>query len=369
MAAREQLSKDILAWSKGKGHMALVLPTSTGKSFNSFNIINNTYNGGDTILAVFPETPLIESFKQDCIKLGFEHLLENMTLICYASLHKYVDQDWKYVILDEGHHGVSDIRSDLISKLRAKYFILLSATLSEDNEDILFGILPFEKFYLSVSKAIERGILPEPEIIVKQIELDDEIVRNEMKYGKNVIKMTDLEYYQALSKSVTYWREKYQKEGQAFQRNKMLSEGSARARFLAKCKTDFARELIETLNERHIVFCGSLDQAKQLNGKQLVSSERSKKTNLKMIEDFNRGKTDSLFCKNMLREGINLVNCPVGIVIQLNNQEKDLIQQLGRCLRDSFPRLYILLVKDTVDDRFFNNSTASINEDYITFED
>lgn len=364
--ARKELSEEILKWSGGKKYLFLEMATSTGKSFNTFNIISSSYKGGK-ILALFPEITLIDSFRLDCIKLGFQSLLEEMTLACYASLHKYVDEDWSWVIMDEGHHVISDIRIDLVGKLKFQRVIGLSATLSEDTEDILFGALPFDKFVLTASEAIERSILPEPEIRVQYVELDDSLPKNTFKYGKKEVLLTDKEYYKKLSESITYWRELYQDKGENYQKLKMLSQGSARQRFLAKCKTEAAKELILHLNKRHIVFCGSLDQAKELNGKQLVSSERSKKTNLKMIEDFNEGKTNCLFAKSMLKEGINLKDCPIGIIIQMNNQEKDFCQMLGRCLRDSSPIMYVLLVKGTVDERFFDNSTKSLNKDYLTF--
>lgn len=367
LEARIKLSQEILVWSEGKNEIFLEMSTGVGKSFNFFNIVNEDYQGGE-ILCLFPETPLIESFKLDCIKLGFERLLSNMTLACYASLHKYIDINWEWACLDEGHHLTSDIRVDLINKLKYRRVVGLSATLSEENEDILFSCLPFHKFSLTTSEAVERGILPEPEVRIVSIDLDDTILRNEVKYGKKVVKVSDRGYYKKLSESITYWKNRFEDEGSPFLKNKMLAEGNNRQKFLAKCKTETAKELIKTFDTRYIVFCGSLEQAREIDAKHVVSSKTSKKVNLGMIEAFNAGKIDRLFMKNMLKEGQNLVDCPVGLVIQLNNQEKDFVQILGRLLRADNPILYILMVNDTVDTRFFNSSTKKLNKDYLTHQ-
>lgn len=366
--ARQQLSKEIEWWSRGKKAILLEICTSGGKTFNSLTIARATKSSKRTLILV-PEIPLIDNFREDGYKHGFQDIIDNADIICYASLSKYVGNTYGNVICDEVHHFISEKRVSLGEQLKYDRIIGLSATVNEETEQILNDTFHFEKYTLTTSEGIARGILPEPSIIVKEMDLDGHTPRNKAMYGKKEKLLTDREYYKYISDKVTYWKDVYESGKMHFQRNKMLQNGNLRQKFLAKCKTEMAKELIKELNnERFICFCGSLEQANELGGSQVVSSEKSKKQNKELINRFNQNIDNQLFAKNMLKEGMNLKDCPYGIIIQLNNQEKDAIQQVGRILRSDSPCLYVLKVRDTVDERFFNSSFKRMNEEYITFE-
>lgn len=365
--ARQQLSKEIEWWSRGKSYILMTLATGVGKSFNALNLISKSKLKGKGLILV-PETTLQKNFKDDAYKHGFNSLVDNSDIICYASLGKYCENDYEWIIMDECHRATSDLRVEHLQKLKPKKVIALSATVSEEIELILQSVFPFEKFELSASEAMDLGILPKPEIKVIEMELDCEIDRNEFSYGKKKVKCTDREYYKKLSDSITYWKDRYE-DGEVFAGNKMKQQGSERLRFLGKCKTQKVKELLREIgDERAIVFCASVDQANDLGGKLVVSSKKTKKTNEGIIDDFNNHKTDKIFACSKLVEGTNLSECKYGILIQLNNQEREFLQKLGRNLRHHSPIIYILKMINTVDDRFFGKSTANLNEEYITYD-
>ena len=84
-----------------------------------------------------------------------------------------------------------------------------------------------------------------------------------------------------------------------------------------------------------------------------------------MIKDFNESKVDKLFTTKMLRESMNLNNIEVGVMVQLDNNMKSLLQTLGRVLRSSYPEYYILYVKGTQDITYLNTALEGFNEKYI----
>lgn len=366
--ARKDLEREFMSWVDNKSHVVLELPTGVGKTYLSLTSINHGYRGG-RILALFPEVNLIESFKKDCVKLGFGHLLENMDTACYASIGNYTDKEYEACIMDECHWCVSDLRTYHAEDIKSDRFILLSATLSEDDKSILNSVFPdIKRFYISASDAVERGLLPEPEIRIVSQSLDDTIPRNKYSFGKTSKVLTDKAYYKALSDSVSYWKDRFENEGDSIFKNKMLQAGNRRMTFLSNCKTAIAKKIIGEFDGRYIVFCGSLGQAKNLNGKQLVSSHKSKKDNLDLVEQFNKGETNCLFAKNMLREGVNLTNCKYGLVVQLSNKERNFVQMLGRILRHDDPVLYLIKMEDTIDDRLFFENLKNIKNKYIYYE-
>jgi len=365
--ARIILSKEIIKWQDSKNNILLSLITGVGKTYNSLNIIRHK-NIGKKGLILVPEIALIKNFRDDAIKHGFNDLVEESTIACYASLSKFENEEYDWVILDECHRAKSDIRIESLLTIKAPVIIGLSATVNDEVEEILNKVRKFDKFTIDITEAIERGLVPQPEVHIIYLELDDKVVRNTFKYGKREVKCTDAGYYQRISDSITYWKDLYEDEGKQFQKLKMLSEGSTRSRFLGELKTQKVSELIDSLEgERMIVFCSSVKQANKLGGKKVASAEKTKKENAEIVEKFNNQEVDKIYCKSMLKEGINLSNCRYGIITQLNNQEKDFTQQVGRCLRHNSPQVFIFVFRDTVDERFLRNSTTKMDDSYLTY--
>ena len=69
----------------------------------------------------------------------------------------------------------------------------------------------------------------------------------------------------------------------------------------------------------------------------------------------------------MLREGVNLTNIERGIITQLDSTIGSFFQMLGRCLRHEFPEMHLLVVQDTQDVKYFDNSMEKFNQKYITW--
>ena len=66
---------------------------------------------------------------------------------------------------------------------------------------------------------------------------------------------------------------------------------------------------------------------------------------------------------------MNLNNIEVGIIVQLDNVERYLIQVLGRTMRALAPLQYVLYIKDTQDEKYVENVTFNFNKEYINFID
>ena len=67
----------------------------------------------------------------------------------------------------------------------------------------------------------------------------------------------------------------------------------------------------------------------------------------------------------MLQEGQNLNDIEVGIIVQLDGQERSFIQKFGRSLRAEDPTQYIFYYKNTRDTEYLQNVLEGINESYI----
>ena len=67
----------------------------------------------------------------------------------------------------------------------------------------------------------------------------------------------------------------------------------------------------------------------------------------------------------MLREGQNLNNVEVGIIVQLDGQIGTFIQKSGRIMRAKNPEIFVLYFKNSRDEGYLENIKDEINKDYI----
>lgn len=338
------------------------LATGSGKGKTSMLCIQKSTSAKKWLVLV-PEIPLIKNFKEDIIKhsIDIEDKIED--IICYASLKNYEGTELN-ILMDEGHHSTSDIRLDLLKSINSDQRIVLSATLNYEIKQKLKEICTWYEYKISLEDAINRGILPKPEIKIIYKDLDNIKKDFVYKMGKKTLNLTAKEYYSKMSSNVDYWRDKWESDGIPYQYTKFLSAASNRKRWIATYKTDIAQKIIKEIEDnRFICFCGSVEQAKLLGGKKAIHSKNTKKQNEQIIEDFNSQITDSIFSCNMLREGQNLIDCNQGIIVQLFSEVLYPLQSLGRLLRGDSPVIYILIVKGTQDEKYLaklNNELKNI---------
>lgn len=367
--------------------------TGCGKTFG-FIQAQEALKSKKTLIVV-AEIAHIQGWKDEYYKHRKEYLLKSTTIICYASLHKQVHESYDLICLDEAHR-ITDTRADYLRTIEVSNVIALTATIGWDNLDILKGIWGrFYEFKVTLEQAIEWGIIPEPAIHLIPMKLDNlqrteivqfsrgkrtqlatcqyptrwEYLTNKKKYPNLhlEIRCTPLEKYEYLSSQMNYLLRKYQNSMSEFDKIQWLRVGSDRKRFLTSLKTDVAHKYVLDLfkkKKRFICFCGSIDQANILGGKNVLHS----KTNNPqcVIDDFNSKKINSLFVVNMLQEGANLVDIDAGVIVQLDSIERSFIQKTGRTLRSKYhPEVYIPYFENTRDEEYVRNSIQDINPEYI----
>lgn len=362
LQARIKLSQEILKFQEGKKDVLLQLATSTGKSFNFLNIVASL--NPESILFVVPQSTMIDNFVLDVKKLGFEWLLPKMQIICYASLKKYIGKSFTVIGLDEAHSLYSDTRMAIIGQINAEKRILLSATIDGTTKAKLDSGFNLHTFECGYEEGVRRGILPELEMEVYSIGLDDTEKKylHKFKDQKSPILLTASQYYKVLDNKVKAasdkWKDREEFKGDPqWLFNRMLRAGGDRQAWLGEYKTEVLRQTIEELgSSRMLIFCASVDQAKRLGGELSVSSENTPSINRKIIHAFNRGETNRIFSKGMLIEGMNMENTPYAIVCGLGSKELKATQQIGRTLRHDSPKMIVLVVAGTVDEKFLENS-------------
>lgn len=387
-------SKSLLAENH---NIALQLPTNFGKSRIAIEIIHflsNTHRLSETpkVLLVVNEVPHKANWQEEFNKWG---KITDLTVICYASLKNYINTDWDAIIWDEAHHLGTPLRIGFLETITSGYNLFLSATLSYDLIEVLQTIVgKIATCKISLKEAINSKIIAEPTIYLIKLNLNTrertEIIEEEWgskskritytvdypdrwKYKRNkraypdvklIIKCTEFEKYHYLCEQVEYWKKRFMSERQEFIKNKWMQMGSLRKKYLGELKTPYANQIINKIkNKRFICFCTSILQSEALGSKTCIHSKRADSLNI--INKFNEGKTNSLFACQMIKEGQNLKNIEVGIIIQLDGQELSFIQRVGRTLRAEKPIQFILYYNNTRDSEYLENAMKNVDSKYV----
>lgn len=394
---REELRDAVVkALKEGNNNIAIQAATGVGKSKIAidlcYEVATRTFESLKVLLVV-AERAHINNWNAEFIK--WNQPFGEVTIICYASLKNYRYTNWDVIIFDEAHHLNSELRLDTFDTLGATYRVFLSATL----KDSLLSRLEMScghitNIKMGLQDAFSANVLPEPKIKLISLTLDnttpsetiieewgrkDKRLTAECKFaerwkylrdkkrvpnGKLIIHCTQKQKYDYISEQFEYYKKRYMFSRNEILKNKWFQCGSKRKQYLGLLKTPIAKSLLDKVKDkRFICFCTNIEQSEALGGKNAIHSK--KKNPLEIIEKFNNKETNSLFAVGMLQEGVNLNDIQVGIIIQLDGEERAFIQKFGRTLRAESPVQYIIYYKGTRDEEYLQKALENIDKNYI----
>lgn len=389
---KDNVQDEAVELSKTNNRLLLKHGTGLGKSLSFIKI--QEYHKPKSVYIIVAERNHVQNWINEYKKHGKEELLKTVTFFCYASLKKYINTTVDMICLDEGHHVSSDIRLDYLSSMRYNNLVLLSATIKNDQLQKIEGITGvFYKYKIPLAEAIEAEIIPIPTFYLIPLELNNattELIefsrgnkqkhekiycefKDRFKYIVNkkdypnlhlVIRCTQYQKDQYLTNTYNYYKNKYFETRRIIDKNKWLLSGSERKRYLAGIKTSYIQKLLTKFqNKRFICFCGSIKQARILSeDKNLICSDHYDIDKIKM---FNDGLIDNLFVVDMLKEGENLNNVEVGVIVQLDGETGSFIQKSGRIMRSKNPIIYLFYFKGTRDEVYLDNVLKEISIEHI----
>ena len=381
---------------KYSNNIAIQAATGVGKSKIAIELCNEIASrqiNSIKVLLVVAEVAHIANWDAEVIKWNLP--IGEVTTICYASLKKYRGTEWDAIIFDEAHHLNSELRLDVFDTLRARYRIFLSATLKDS---LIYRLEescgPIKSIKMGLQDAFDNNILPEPkiklipltldnthynEIIVEQWGKAEKRLTAECKFeerwkylrdkkrvpnGNLIIHCPQQQKYNYLCEQFEYYKKRYMISRNEAIKNKWLQCGSKRKMYLGLCKTAVMPDLLEKVKKkRFICFCTNIEQAEFLGGPFAVHSKN--KDSQQIIQMFNSKKINKLFAVGMLQEGVNLTDIQVGIIIQLDGEERAFIQKFGRTLRAESPVQYIIYYKGTRDEEYLKMALENIDTKYI----
>lgn len=374
---RETILEDILAIKNP--YIVINLATGTGKTRAALEKADQ--QKVKNLLIVCPRTNLcLVGWPDEFRKWHKEELLKKATLCCYRSLHKYTDREWDMIIFDEAHH-LTPACQEILSGMKAKSILWLSATLNKGIREFLdTNYHGYYNYEVGMRKTIDAEILPDPKVFLMPLTLDAlsmnssiELNSGSSESDKHKYPATVGNYWKCVKskKKCILYGTQYQcyqvfaKVWDFYVRNNIDRQmiGGTILKWCATQKNSVVRRILRKLeNERTLTFCCNIAQTQAL-GANAINSKN--KAGLEILEKFNLGEIDHIQACNMLDEGVNLVDCRVGIFANINSSERLIIQRTGRILRHSEPIIVIPYFVDTREEVLVKKMIENYNPELI----
>lgn len=344
-------------------NILLELATSTGKSRIAIEKIKQWYNNYKDkekfkVLIVVPKLVLIENWKKELAKWDADFIPIEFTT--YISVGNKLNSDnYTVCLYDEAHHLTERNYIAILSQ-QSYYNLFLTATLPKDKRKLLYSLFKnIGGVTKQLKEAVEDNVIPTPIIITIPLFLDKVNKIYPATYGKGRTAMLTAEkYYEYLSNRVEYLKNQYQSntdyKRRTWMRNSWLHSCGDRLKWLGSLKLNTCRRIIDCIEDyRTIIFAYNIEQCKSLCEHSIHSKLNIDKVN-ELVEQFNNGDIDMISSCAMLNEGINLVNCQIGLFCNLNSSEVFIAQKLGRILRHKQPFIIIPYYSNTREEELMN---------------
>ena len=355
---RQDIQFEALGATGSKQRCSVVLGTGVGKTLVGLNYIERNSTPLMKILVVAPKKAIFQSWKDDAIKFGMNHLLGRIVFTTYLSLNKKDPKDYDIVCLDECHSLLNSHRGFL--QLYKGKVLGLTGT-PPRYKDSEKGRLVQEfcpvVYTFKADEAIENGILNDYQIIVHELYLSNE--KNYSVQMKNRTFMTS-EY-----QNYNYWGNRIETGSGPIH---ILRVMRMKAMMEYPSKEKYAKILFKDIQSKCILFANTQDQADKLCQHSYHSNNAQSEENLDL---FKTGQITKLSTVLQLNEGINIPDLKQGIIMHAYGNERKASQRIGRLLRlnpDDKAIVHILCYKDTVDEKWVKDALEGFDQSKIVWK-
>ena len=371
MTRQEAYNSSIESIEKSNS-LLLELPTGMGKSKLSLDLINylvdTKFKGKQTSLLLLVAKRVHKTtWLKEIKKWGGLHV-DSITMECYESLKKHLNESFTFILIDEVHHINSDLRLEALSTLKYSYMVGLSATIPFKLKQYFKYTYHSQIVSCDIVDAIEDEVLPEPTILLLPLQLDNtkatetwEInpkAKGPIKHGlyrdiwtfrkqkaHAIIRLTPKQKLMEYDKLIDWEKGKVMRSRSEALKFTWLHHCGERLEWLASMKVDIVRQILRKLDkQRTITFCKTIEQA-ELLGKNCIHSKNEASD--KIYTDFNDKKLNHITAVNILNENANLVDCKYAVFVNYSSSEICSAQRIGRSLRHKSPIIILPFYKGT----------------------
>jgi superfamily II DNA or RNA helicase len=327
-----------------------------GKIYTTINILEKLKP--KSILIAYPDNKIKDSWQTDFKTRGYDD--SNVTYTTHLSLHKYTENVYDLVVIDE-IHLLSDNQLFATKDLLKNNDVVLglTGTLSRWTEDTLCDHLDLcVVATYTIEQAIEEGVIVDYEITVIRVPLDNKQI-NDYKGKKRT--------------------EKAQFDAYGWVINSLESQGKntmflrlARMRIIQSslAKTNATKALLAKYkNERILVFCGTTKVADSLG----IASHHSKSKDDDTFTGFAEGEGNHMAVVKIGNTGVTYKPLNRVIINYFDSNGENLAQKINRCMAmeynnpDKKAQIYIVCSTEDVERNWLRKALEFFDKSKIKF--
>ena len=350
---RQQEFADV--WLKDKWGILNLCPRF-GKIRTTINILKKIKP--KSILIAYPDNKIKESWEADFKEMKYKN--NNIQYTTHLSLHKYQNEVFDIVIIDE-IHLLSEAQIEA-AKVLLEYnpqVLGLTGTMTTYTQRTLLDELdlPVVAEY-PIEQAVREGVIVDYEIHVIRVPLDDKRI-NDYK-GKKRTEKKQFDSYGWVIDSL-------ERQGKATMFLRL-----ARMRIIQNslAKMEATRKLLaKHKDERVLVFCGITKIADSLG----IPSYHSKSDEKQVFEDFAEGKGNHLAVVKIGNTGVTYKPLNRVIINYFDSNAENLAQKINRCMAmeyntpDKKAHIYIISSNEDVELKWLRKALEFFDKDKIKY--
>lgn len=328
-----------------------------GKIRTTINILKKLKSKG--VLIAYPDNKIKDSWKADFEELRYND--ENVTYTTHLSLHKYKDETFDLVVLDE-IHLLSEAQIEAAKELidNNERVLGLTGTMTDWTKKTLFDELGLSVLAeYPIEQAIKEGVIVDYEIFVKTVPLDRKTLQNYK--GKN---RTEKQQFEAISWAINYTEER---------RGNTMFLRLARMRIIQNslAKRECTKRILDKhKDERILVFCGVTKIADALG----IPSYHSKKGEKEMFEKFVSGEgSNHMAVVKIGNTGVTYKPLNKVIINYFDSNAENLAQKINRCMAmeydnpDKKAQIYIISSDESVELKWLKKALEFFDKSKIKY--
>ena len=370
--------KAINAWAKRKFTGSIIAGTGFGKSRCGVIAAGKTLDAADGARAIVlvPTTQLQAQFRDEFSKWDYEHVLDRVDIVCYASAYKIENEHYDIVVCDEVHLGLSPEYRKFFENNTWNRLLCMTATPPEEIEyrDILYKLAPV-CYRIDLDKCVELGLVSPYKIICKPIELTSVEKQEYDKANKTFVYSKYI-----LGQFDAFDRARHimgSGKHTASNQDKAAAAQFYRAIRARKAVVDHAdgkiaelqKLVIKNIGEKILVFGGSNEFTNKLADatetfSTVYHSGKTKKQKEQALKEFRSGDKPVLCSTKALNQGFDVADATMAVICGLTSKSLTMIQRVGRIVRyqeGKVGQIFILYVKDSQEEKWLKSSVKNLD--------
>lgn len=387
----ERQAESVNKWLKSNGKGSVVAGTGVGKTVIAIKCIQRvrTKYPNLSVLVIVPTDLLKDQWESELSKWN----VSNNTRVKVMKGASKQEDECDMLIIDEAHRINAETISNVFNVIKYKIILGLTATFErlDGRHEILSKFAPVIDT-ITLEEAQLNGWVSKYKDYVVLIDVDDLDVYqkldakfnehfeffdrdfglimtmvgpkgfvNKLKYRDELCKHTNKNPKEVL-KDINYHA------------NGFIQALQSRKKFVLEHpkKLEIAEEIIAARpNSKIITFSANTKVAESFSSGYIYTGKEGKKKNRMTLEEFSSLPAGQLNTVKLAEEGMNLPDLSVGIMLGVNSSKTKAVQTLGRVIRlskDKTAEFFTLVINDTVETKWMQNSRINKNFESIDVE-